>query len=339
MKSGKRRLFMIAIMAGIFMFALGAQAADQKKVVKKDAAAGKAVEKGNAATVNGVAITQADMDRETQRFEKQVAASGQEVKPEQLAEVQKEVLDSLISREVLYQESQKQGIKVPESEVDSKIAELKKGFPSEEEYKAVLKKMNITEAELRAQLGRQMAMKQLIDRQVVPKVSVTDDEIKAFYDSHPEDFKMQEQVRASHILKKVDPKAGDADKAKAKQELAEIQQRLQKGEDFATLAKEYSNCPSAPKGGDLGFFQHGQMVGPFETAAFALKPGETSEIVETQFGYHLIKVTDKKAAGTVSFDESKQKIADYLKQEKTNNQVTQYIDGLKSKAEIKISSK
>jgi peptidyl-prolyl cis-trans isomerase C len=118
-----------------------------------------------------------------------------------------------------------------------------------------------------------------------------------------------------------------------------LQARLKKGEDFSELAKKSSDCPSAPRGGDLGFFPRGQMVPAFENSAFALKSGDVSDIIETQFGYHLIKVTDKKAPGTLTFDESKERIAQYLKQEKATDKVSKFIEELKSKAEIKMTAK
>jgi len=110
-------------------------------------------------------------------------------------------------------------LKVDEKEVDDKIGDLKKGFPSESEYQAVLQRMNVTEAELRKQVSRQLAMKKLIDQAIVPDVTIADAEVKKYYDEHPEDFKMPEQVRASHILKKADAKASDSDKPKPRRNL------------------------------------------------------------------------------------------------------------------------
>jgi peptidyl-prolyl cis-trans isomerase C len=294
--------------------------------------------KNSVAVVNGVVISKAEMDKELQRCQKQVTASGQEIKPEQLTEVKKGILQSLISREVLYQESQKRGVKATDAEVDQKLKELQSGFPSDAEYKAALQQMNLTEAELRSQLTRQMTIKKLVDLEVMDKITISDEDAKAFYEGNPERFKVPEQVRASHILIKVEPKASDEDKAKARQELVIIQERIKKGEDFAALAKELSKDPgSASRGGDLNFFQRGQMVGPFDKVAFELKPGEVSDIVETQFGYHLIKVTDKKAAGTMSYDEVKDRIMQFLKQEKTNSMANQYIEQLKAHADIMVT--
>jgi peptidyl-prolyl cis-trans isomerase C len=328
-----------SLLIGALLLAGNVLAEANKKASKKSAPVAKEATPASVASVNGVAITEAEVQKETDRFTHQAAAAGQQIGPEQLTELRKEVLDSLISREVVYQEAERRGLKATDSEVDQKLAELKKGFPSEAEYQAVLQRMNVTEPELRAQVSRQLTMKKLIDQAVIPDVAVTDAEVKKYYDEHPDDFKMGEQVRASHILKKVDAKASEADKAKAQKELTDLQARLKKGEDFSEVAKKSSDCPSAPRGGDLGFFPRGQMVPPFENSAFALKSGDVSDIIETQFGYHLIKVTDKKPAGTLTYDESKEKIAQYLKQEKATDKVSKFIEELKSKAQIKMTAK
>jgi len=139
---------------------------------------------------------------------------------------------------------------------------------------------------------------------------------------------------ASHILIKAEQ---DADKAKtleAKEKIEMIQKRVKKGDDFAALAKEFSEGPSAPKGGDLGYFGPGRMVKPFETAAFKMEPGEVSDIVKTRFGYHLIKVMDKKPAKQVTFEEVQDKLQQFLKQQKVQKEVEAYIKQLKESAKI-----
>jgi len=141
-------------------------------------------------------------------------------------------------------------------------------------------------------------------------------------------------VRAMHILIKVDPGMDESKKAEARKKLKGIHNRLLKGEDFEALAKEYSEGPSAAKGGDLGYFGKGQMVKPFDEAAFGLSPGGLSDIVETQFGYHLIKVVDKKPEGVMSYEEVKDKLQQYIKQEKVREQVNLSIENLKEKAKI-----
>lgn len=288
----------------------------------------------DVAVVNGVKISSAEFDREVGRYEQQMSMMGQSPSPEQMTEIKDKVLNGLIDRELLSQQAAKEGIKVDKKEVDERISALKKRFPKEEDFKKTLDQLGLTEAGLRTQFEKELAIKAMLDKKYAGKLDITEAEMKKFYDDNPDYFKSPERVRASHILIKVDPSASEADKAKARQKIEDIQKKVKKGEDFAALAKQYSECPSSAKGGDLDFFQRGQMVGPFQDAAFAMKVGDVSDIVETQFGYHLIKVTDKKEAGTVSFDESKDKIKSYLEQQKMAQEVNKYVAGLKKTAKI-----
>ena len=286
------------------------------------------------AMVNGTPITKEAFDNGVNQLIKQKSGKGKELGDLQVAEIKKEVLDMLIKSELLYQASQKKGIKVEESVVNKELESLKKRFPSEEEFKKALSKDNLSEDALSIQIKRNLAVQQFIEDSIVKNIKVSDKEIKAYYDEHPDFFIQPEQVKSSHILIKFDPKADESQKAKAHKKIVEIQQKLEKGEDFAELAKESSQCPSNAKGGDLGYFRRGQMVKPFEETAFALKPGEVSDIVETRFGYHLIKVFDKKPESTIKLEDAKDKIERYLKQEKVQQKLEVYIEELKAMADI-----
>ncbi|MBN1932919.1 MAG: peptidyl-prolyl cis-trans isomerase [Desulfobacterales bacterium] len=195
--------------------------------------------------------------------------------------------------------------------------------------------MNLSEADIRLQFEQNLAIQQFIDKQFAQKITISAKESETYYNEHPEYFKQPEQVQASHILIKVESGANEAKKTETRNKIREIQQQLQKGKDFDALAKEFSECPSSAKGGDLGYFRRGAMVKPFEDAAFALKPGEVSDIVETPFGYHLIKVVDKKAENTINYDTIKDKINQHLKREKVQTEVSSYLAKLKEEATIK----
>jgi len=289
---------------------------------------------GKVAVVNGTVITQEDFDREMGRVRQQLLSRGKPLTDSQIPEIKKEVLENLINRELLYQESQRKAIKVDEAAINERVMALKKRFPSEAEFKTALIKANLSEADIRLQIKRGLAIEQFITKHFVEKVAVSDKELRAYYDNHPHSFKQPGQVRASHILIKVDPQAEQSQRAEARKRIEEIQQKLQKGEDFATLAKGFSEGPSSAKGGDLGYFRRGQMVKPFEEAAFALKPGEVSDLVETRFGYHLIKVIEKKPETKMSYEEIKDKLGHYLRQQKAQKEVSVYLQKLKEKAKV-----
>ena len=140
--------------------------------------------------------------------------------------MKKDILEGLIERELLFQESQKSGIKIQDQAVDDQLAAIKKRFPSEAEYNNALSKMNLTEAEVKAQIARGLAIRELIDQQITSKVEITDEESKAFYDGNLQLFKQPEQVKASHILIKVDAAATDAQKTEARKKIDAVQQKL-----------------------------------------------------------------------------------------------------------------
>ncbi len=289
---------------------------------------------GKVAVVNGTVIPRAEFDRGMERAYRQFASTGRPLNASQLPEVKKGVVESLIKQELLDQESQNKSIKVEDKKIDAEMDALKKRFPSEKEYNTALAKMNLSEAEIKFQIAKGLAIQQFIDTKFVQKITVSDDETKAHYNNNLDAFKQPEQVRARHILIMVAPQATEEQKAAARKKLQECQKKLGKGEDFEALAKEYSEGPSGAKGGDLGYFSRGQMVPSFEEVAFALKSGEVSDIVETRFGYHLIKVVDKKPGSTVSYEKVKDNLQQYMKQQKVQKQVKLYIEKLEKKAKV-----
>jgi len=286
------------------------------------------------AVVNGVVISQDQFDKELSVHMDRASRQGQQLSDAQLAELKKNVLDGLIERELLYQQSRKAGIKIADQAVDEQIATIKQRFPGEQDYKNALSAMQLTEEEVKAQIARGLAIRELINEQIMNKIEVSDEESKAYYDAHPQLFKQPEQVKASHILIKVETDATDAQKAEARKKIDEIQQKIKAGGDFGELAKEFSEGPSNVRGGDLGYFRRGQMVKPFEDAAFSMQPGEVSEVVETRFGYHLIKVYDKKPEENLAYADVKEKLGQHMKQEKAEKEAGQYIEQLKKDAKI-----
>lgn len=164
-----------------------------------------------------------------------------------VSEMKKNILESLIHRELLYQEAEKSGIKIEAAAIDEQFGNWKKQIPDEAQFRDVMKKMNLSEEIIKSNIRQRMLVQQFIDKQFGEKLTVSDEEIKTYYDAHPELFKESEKVRASHILIKTDPKGDEPKKAEALKKLGEIQQKLKKGEDFAELAKASSECPSKKK--------------------------------------------------------------------------------------------
>ncbi|MGD9235152.1 MAG: peptidylprolyl isomerase [Desulfobacterales bacterium] len=289
---------------------------------------------GKAAVVNGVAISKDDFDREMDFYIKRANQRGQQVPEAQMGLMKNQVLDSLIDRELLFQETKKKGINIDPKDVADELQKIKQRYAKPGEFEQLLNDMGLTESDVQNQIERGLAIQQLIDNEVRSKVTIGDEEVKSYYDANPQLFEQPEQVKASHILVKVDANAPQEEKDKARKKIESVQEKAKKGEDFATLAKTYSEGPSGPNGGDLGYFRRGQMVKPFEDAAFNLNPNETSDIVETQFGYHLIKVVDKKPAQKMTYADVKERLSEHLKKQKTDSEAGAYIQSLRGSAKI-----
>ena len=298
-------------------------------------AANKEVAGDTVATVNGIKVSRQDFDREMRSAQQYFASQGQAAPAGgQNDEMKKAVLDKLVNGVLLYQASKKGAVKVDQAAIDAEVSGFKKRFPSVKEYQEGLKQLHLTEKEIREKIEQNMAIQKFIERDFVNKATVPEQEIKDYYENNTKSFQEPEQVRASHILITVKPEAAAATKKAARKKLEDIRKKIVAGGDFAALAKTSSDCPSSKQGGDLGYFSRGQMVKPFEAAAFSMMPGDISQVVETQFGYHLIKLMEKKNASVISFADAHDRIAGFLKQAKAQKKLGEYVEGLRKGAKI-----
>ena len=256
--------------------------------------------------------------------------------PEDIKAAQRAALDQLIFAELMYQ----QGMKTPpadlDKQVDFKMSQNKGKFSSPAQYEEALKSSGVTEKDLAEITKKDIVISNYIEKSIVPTITVSDEEIKNFYNENKAKLGEEAQVKASHILIGVDAAANPEVKAQAKAKAEATLQELKAGKDFAATAKAVSTCPSKDQGGDLGFFAKGQMVPAFEQAAFALKPGELSGVVETQFGYHIIKLTDRKEAETPKLEELQEKIAAFLKGQKTQKAVFDFVTKLRKESKVEV---
>nr|WP_305791187.1 peptidylprolyl isomerase [Desulfatitalea tepidiphila] len=187
---------------------------------------------------------------------------------------------------------------------------------------------------MKAQIVERTAIRSFIEKEIVSKIQVSDEEANTFYKDNPNYFKRPEEVHAQHILIKSNKEDDEKKKEASRQELMKIKKRIDAGEDFGELAKAHSQCPSAQNGGDLGSFGRGKMVPAFEEVAFGLKADEVSDIVETQFGYHLIKVLEHRQASTVDLEEARPRIVANLRNQKIQSEVNTYVEKLRGEAKI-----
>lgn len=285
------------------------------------------------ARVNGEPIGKPEFERALRAVE---AQAGQPVPAERRNEIYRDVLEQLVSYHLLVQETKTRKIVVTDADLSGQLAQIKQQFPSEDEFTKALASQNLTIASLTEQMRQDMALSKLVESEVKPQIKVEETDIKQFYDQNPDRFQEPESIRASHILFKLDPGATDVQKKESRQKAEDVLKQVKNGGDFAALAKEHSDDGSAAQGGDLNFFGRGQMVPPFETAAFALKSGETSEIVESQFGYHIIKLTDRRPSRTVPLADVAARIGQFLTSQQQQEKTNAFINALRARGKVEI---
>jgi peptidyl-prolyl cis-trans isomerase C len=293
-------------------------------------------DKDIAVTVNGKAITEAQLD---ERIKPIIARMAMRMEPNSIemykSRVRNQALEGMIMEDLLDEEVKKAGISVTDKDVNDKIGEIlaQQGMTMEG-MRQMLQMQGQTEEQMRQQMHKGLAYEKLMELKA-GAAEVNDAEALAFYEKNKEDFNNPDQVQASHILVKVEQNATPEEKAAAKAKIEKLLKQVKTPDaNFAQLARENSDCPSKAKGGDLGYFGRGQMVPEFEDAAFAMKPGQISGVVETQFGYHIIKVTDRKEAGITPFEKAKDDIKNNLQQMKKNQLFRDYVRNLRDSANI-----
>lgn len=290
-----------------------------------------------AAVVNGKRIPMSDLDREMQAAVRSNPELRSRENSAALGEMRQKALEYLINRELIIQEGKKAGLEPQDAEVHAEFAEIEQRFASQSAFEQALKQRGLTEEGLRGLIRRGLTVRKVLAVKIKPTAKpVTDKDVADFYEANKEGFVEQEKVSVSHILIKVSPDASDQEKVDAENNIKTIIEEARSGADFAELAKKYSQCPTASQGGDLGYFTRGQMVKPFEEAAFALQPGQISDIVKTQFGYHIIRVQDKKPERQLGLEEVSEQIKEALNDEEIDIALEKWLEPIREKATIDI---
>jgi peptidyl-prolyl cis-trans isomerase C len=286
------------------------------------------------ARVNGEAIARGDLEAQISGLE---ARAGRPMPAERRDEIVRRLLDDMVNYRLLIQETRNRKISVPDAEIDARLTQIRGQFPSDEAFNELLAQRKMTIDQLRTDTRDDLAVTRLLEAEVEPKAKATAEQVDAFYTANPDQFKEGERVKASHILIGVPQDADAAAKAQARAKAEQLLKDVKQGGDFAALAKEHSTDPgSGANGGDLGYFSPGQMVGPFNDAAFSLAPGATSDLVETQFGFHIIRVIDKQAGRTVPLTEVRPQVEEFLTERNRQEQTDAFVKALRAKGAIEI---
>lgn len=291
--------------------------------------------------VNGKTLTRQRLDQEVKKImeaaKNQIPANK---KKEYEQNVRMRVVEGFVSRTLLTEEIGRKKIGVTNQEITDEINKIKSSLPPGSTMEDFLKKNKINQAKMNEDLKFAIQINKLVSSSAKDKAKPSDKEIDQFYQKNKEKFKRPESAHARHIL--IAKAAADDEKTKTekKAKAEALRKQLAEGADFAQLAKENSDCPSKQNGGDLGVFAKGQMVKPFEDAAFSQNIREIGLVVETDFGYHIIQVLERKPAETMDLDNTvKGRITSFLEQQKLQEAFAHLLKGLKDKATIKVHEK
>jgi parvulin-like peptidyl-prolyl isomerase len=270
--------------------------------------------------VNSQEITEENLNEMMNAYKQQTQ------QPEITDEQRDMLLGTLVQGTLLQEEAVERNLEVTDELLNSQLEIMYQQYGGEENLKSLLAKQNIEFSKIsdgiKNDLKGQLTAKDELDKKLV----IEDSEIKEFYEANSDSIKVDESFRASHILFST-----ESDEDAAKESAEKVLEELKNSADFAEMAKEHSTCPSKEKGGDLNFFGKGQMVPEFEEAVISLKNGEFSDLIKTQFGYHIIKKTDSKEAKQLSFDEAKEQIKELINKKKSEVIIQDLIKVLEDK--------
>lgn len=283
------------------------------------------------ATVNGTQYSRAQVDKKIGEMAQQYRG---QIPPGMEGQMAQQALNSLVDQQLLLEAAAAEGVAAPDEEIQRQYDQFAGRAPSPEEFQKALTSMGFTEETFRTEIGKNLTIETLLDQKLANAKAVTPEDAETYYRENQDQFQIPEQVQASHILLGTKPEDIPEAKEAKRQQLAELKIEIDNGADFAAMAGEHSDCPSKSRGGDLGMFTREKMVKPFSDAAFTMEVGQVSDVVETQFGYHLIKVTSKQAPGTRPLEEVQPGVESFLDRQNKEAAFNAYMESLRGAAEL-----
>ena len=319
------RLPLAAILLGLLVAAAGARAQGYIP--------------GNAVRVNGVEISNERFNAFYQEYRRpygiNVAGRGDHL--DRLTKLRKEAMELMIEQELVRQAAEASNIEVTDGEVDAAIAEISEPFDDPADFARRVQSEGFTQESYREHVGRMIAAKRYLDRVRMGVGEVSDEDLEAYYRDNEHRLTLPEQVRVRHILLTWKPLGTQDDRTAIREQMVPILERARDGEDFGALAREYSDdYATKQNGGDTGLFRRGQMTPAFEEVAFALQPGEISDMVETPFGVHIIRLEEREEARLLPLDEVREPLRDHIRGEKMEAAVEQETARLREQGEVEI---
>ena len=294
---------------------------------------------GIAAQVNGVEISNERFNAFYQEYRRpygiNVAGRGDHL--DKLTRLRREAMDLMVEQELIRQAAEQQGIEVSSEEINAALAEVSEPFKTPEEFNRRIESEGFTEDSYREHVARMIAAAKYLDGVRAGVATVSDEELETYYRDNELRLTLPEQVRVRHILLTWKPMGTTDDRATIRAQMVPILEKARAGDDFAALAREYSDdSATAQNGGDTGLFHRGQMVPAFEAAAFAVQPGEISDPVDTPFGVHILRLEERKEARLLPLDEVREQLREHIREEKMEAAASQETERLREQAEVEI---
>lgn len=289
----------------------------------------------------GIEITQGELSEAVANLEANLAMTGRNIPSAQRDQIEKNLLDRLVTIELLKSQATEQDKEQADATAEQVVNRYKNQAPSEEVFNQQLASMGTTLEDFHQQIKDRATVEEVIDRNIRSKIEITEEQAREYYEENPSEFTTEERVHARHILLSTrDQQTGqdlpDEEKQNKFEQAQELIQQAKEGADFSELARQHTEDPGSKESGGEYTFPRGQMVKPFEETAFSLEPGEISNVVTTQFGFHIIKLEEKLPAGKQEFSEVEEQVKETLLQEEMETRLPQYLDTLKEEKNVKV---
>jgi len=308
-----------AVNALLCALPLQARAAEPEKVV---------------AVVNGAALFSAELEQEVMGILPENRSFHGQISTEKMKKIRSEALQKLVNAELQFQDAVAKGMKVSPDELKSELGRLSAGFKSKKEFQTAIEISGFSEKSFDRFVERMLLSARVRKAEVDDKIAVTDALVKAKYAENEKRYSKPQEYRASHILIKVDPSAAPEDRVALRTKADGILKRLRAGEDFASIASNESDDMSRINGGDLGAFHAGQLVSEVDSVLEKMKVGEISDVIESIYGYHIIKLTERRPQRQIPIEEVQDKIRKELIDAEKTRLSEQWMTTLKAKAVI-----
>ncbi|MFH1680630.1 MAG: peptidylprolyl isomerase [Candidatus Eisenbacteria bacterium] len=288
-------------------------------------------------TVDGTEITNSDVEHELARLTRHLGERYTPAQVDQMrAQLGEQARENLIHKVLLAKAADEENVRVEEADLVEKIDQFRNSLPDTNAYTDYLRGLGLDDEAFRAEVREETRIERLLDAKTEEIPAPDEAAVRDYYETNHDRFMQGERVHAGHILVLFEEGDTDSTKKEKRSRIEGIRREIAGGADFTEMARKHSGCPSSANGGDLGWFERGRMVKPFEDAAFALRPGEMSRVVETEFGYHLIRLAERKEAREIPLAEVQEAIATEMTREAHREAVQNYLRSLRDSADIRI---